>query len=248
MAKRLALLICLAVAALLVPAAPAAAAPSRVDVQFLRAAHETNLAQIDGGRLAQRRGASKQVRDLGAKFVTDHTRLDRALRQAATLLDVVLPTAPAEGQQTVVDGYATAPTDRFDALFIATQLDVHTAAIRLTAAQLAGGTDAKAVKAAKDLMPVLRSHYDALNATALELDLPSQHTIEPTEQPTGAPTAMTIMVLLAIGLIAAAGRAYRPGAGRRRAGAAGAEDHTTAGAGDTATVSATAGNPDPPAS
>lgn len=220
MARRLALLIGIvagaATAGLLVPAAPAGAAPSRPDTQFLRAAHELNLAQIDGGKRAQRRGASKQVRDLGTRFVTDHTRLDRALRQTATALRVVLPVAPAQAQQTMLAGYETAPAEQFDALFIGSQLDAHTAAIRTTAAQLAGGTDARAVKVAKDLMAVLRGHYDALNAAALELDLPSQRSIEPTGPPGGTPTVMTIMVMLAMALIIAAGRAYRTTPARRR--------------------------------
>ncbi|WP_213450161.1 DUF4142 domain-containing protein [Rhizomonospora bruguierae] len=213
MARRLALLICLlggaAVAGLALPAAPAAAAPSRADAQFLRAAHELNLAQIDGARQAQRRGASRQVRDLGTRFANDHDRLDRALRQAAGILRVVLPTAPDQEQRTMLAGYAAAPVEQFDALFLATQLDVHTAAIRAATGQVATGTDARAVKVARDLLAALRTQYDALNAVALELDLPSQHSIEPAGPPTVGPVLMSVLVLLAMGLIASAGRAYR---------------------------------------
>nr|WP_305786960.1 DUF4142 domain-containing protein [Actinoplanes lichenis] len=76
---------------LLVPATAAQAAPSDQDAAYLRAAHQSNLAEIAGGKVAQQKGQSQDVKDLGARFVTDHTKLDAALRQTADQLGVDLP-------------------------------------------------------------------------------------------------------------------------------------------------------------
>src|SRR3979490_1027121 len=72
--------------------AAAYAAPSAQDTLFFQQAHQANLAEIAAGNLAIQKGASQQVRDLGARFVTDHTNLDQGLQQAAATLGVALPT------------------------------------------------------------------------------------------------------------------------------------------------------------
>ena len=57
--------------ALLGPAAMAEAATGATaqDAAFLRAAHQSNLAEITTGKLAQRKGRSAEVRDLGRMWV-----------------------------------------------------------------------------------------------------------------------------------------------------------------------------------
>jgi putative membrane protein len=74
--------------AVFVAATPAQAAPSAQDTRFLRAAHQSNLAEIATGQLAQQKATNPTVRDLGARFVTDHTPLDQALQQTAAALGV----------------------------------------------------------------------------------------------------------------------------------------------------------------
>jgi len=64
---------------MLATAGPARATPAddfAQDAAFLQAAHQANLAEIIGGRIAERRGVSAQVRELGARFVRDHTAMD----------------------------------------------------------------------------------------------------------------------------------------------------------------------------
>src|SRR5690349_24279135 len=90
---------------LLVPATAAQAAPSDQDAAYLKAAHQSNLAEISGGKLAQQKGQSQQVKDLGARFVADHTKLDAAVQQTASQLGVDLPAAPNEKQQALAAKY-----------------------------------------------------------------------------------------------------------------------------------------------
>ncbi|MER7472095.1 DUF4142 domain-containing protein, partial [Micromonospora sp. NPDC000018] len=85
--KRLGLLAAL----VLVGIAPAAAAqaavqPSQQDTQYLQAIHQVNLFEITVGDLAQEKGQNQGVKDLGARFKTDHTQLDETVQQTASQL------------------------------------------------------------------------------------------------------------------------------------------------------------------
>ena len=170
--KRVALTLGLA-GMFLVPATAAQAAPSDQDAAYLRAAHQSNLAEIAGGRLAQQKGRSQEVKDLGARFVADHTKLDAAVRQTASQLDVDLPSAPNEQQQAVAARYQQASGDDFDALFVSTQMDAHMKAMANGRKEIARGTDAAAKKNAQDAAPVIASHHDLLNDAARDLGVPA---------------------------------------------------------------------------
>lgn len=163
-----------AAALVLTSVAPAQAAPSQRDVTFMQAAHQSNLAEIAGGTIAQQKGQSQQVKDLGAKFVADHTALDNSLKQAAQALGVTLPEAPNADQQALAARYQQTNGTAFDTLYISTQMDAHMAAMRLGQTEIAQGTDPQAKQVAQSAAPVIASHHDQLNAAAKALGVPTR--------------------------------------------------------------------------
>jgi putative membrane protein len=188
-----------------VPAAPAQAAPSQQDTAFLQAAHQSNLAEIAGGTLAQQKGQSQQVKDLGARFVADHTRLDESLRQTATALGVTLPDAPNPAQQAVAARYQATSGTEFDALFISTQMDAHMEAMRNGQTELREGSDAQAKQVAQAAAPVIAGHHDQLNTAARALGLPTR--IDSGTGGEAAPTrpALVSQFLIVVGMALFAG-------------------------------------------
>jgi putative membrane protein len=150
----------------------AQAAPSDQDATYLKAAHQSNLAEIAGGRIAQEKGVNRQVKDLGARFVADHTKLDAAVRATAETLGVDLPSAPNEKQQAVADRYEATSGDAFDALFVSTQMEAHMDAMALGKKEIDQGSDAQAKKTAQDAAPVIASHHDALQDASRDLGVP----------------------------------------------------------------------------
>jgi putative membrane protein len=157
---------------LMIGAAPAQAAPSAQDSKFLQAAHQSNLAEIAVGQLAQQKATSQAVRDLGARFVADHTQLDQALKQTASALGVTLPNAPTADQQAVARRLQAASGSAFDQLFVSTQLAGHMTAMRLGQTELSAGSDPQAKKVAADSAPVIKSHHDALTSAAAAVGVP----------------------------------------------------------------------------
>ena len=162
-----------ALALLLVPGTAAQAAPSSQDTTYLKAAHQSNLAEIAGGKLAQQKGDSQDVKELGARFVADHTKLDAALKKTASALGVDLPSAPNPAQQALAERYRAASGSSFDTLFVSTQMDAHMQAMQAGETELAKGSDAQVKKAARSAAPVIASHHRALSAAAKSLGIPN---------------------------------------------------------------------------
>ncbi|SCL68952.1 Predicted outer membrane protein [Micromonospora citrea] len=171
--KRLGLLAAL----VLVGIAPAAAAqaavqPSQQDTQYLEAVHQINLFEITSGDLAQQKGQNQGVKDLGARFKTDHTQLDQTVQQTASQLGVELPSEPTADQQAVIDQLNNASGEEFDRLWVTSELAGHVQAIQATQTEISQGSDQSVVQLAQTALPTLQAHYDALVQLAEQLGIP----------------------------------------------------------------------------
>jgi predicted outer membrane protein len=144
---------------------------STQDTQYLQQAHQTNLAEISAGKLAQQKGNSQTVKNLGAKFVTDHTKLDNSLRSVAQSLNVSLPSTPNAAQQAVFKQLQARSGTQFDNLFVTSQFAGHTVAMQANENEIATGSNQMVVKLARDSEPVIESHHQALEAAARQLGI-----------------------------------------------------------------------------
>jgi putative membrane protein len=149
-------------------------AVSEQDRMFLMGAHQSNLAEIAAGKLAQSKSGSGQVRNLGAMLVADHTKLDATLRTVASAASVSLPTAPNAEQQAMQAKLTNASGDDFDAMFVAGQLKGHAKAMALGEKELKSGRDAAVMKAAEDSAPVIAAHHHKFMAAAEAMGLPNE--------------------------------------------------------------------------
>jgi len=144
------------------------------DRMFLQAIHQANLAEIAAGNLARSKGQSQQVKDLGAMMVTDHTKLDSAVRQVAGSVGVSLPEGPNAQQQALGARLRTASPAEFDALYVSSQVAGHEQAMALIMKELADGSDAAVRTAARDAAPVVEGHLQRFLAQAQRMGLPDR--------------------------------------------------------------------------
>ncbi|MFI7574119.1 DUF4142 domain-containing protein [Micromonospora sp. NPDC049497] len=175
--KRLGLLAAL----VLVGIAPAAAAqavaqPSEQDTQYLQAVHQVNLFEITAGDLAQQKGESQGVKDLGERFKTDHTQLDQSVQEVADNLDVELPDEPNQEQQGVLDQLNNVSGQEFDRLWVTKELAGHVQSIQATQTEISQGSEQSVVQLAQTALPTLQAHYDALVELAQQLGIPVPQT------------------------------------------------------------------------
>ncbi|MEV6343862.1 DUF4142 domain-containing protein [Actinoplanes sp. NPDC051851] len=162
----------------LLPAATAAQAapPPARDAAFLQAAHQTNLAEIEVGRIAFTRTKDPQVKTLAAALMRDHIHLDADLYKTARELSVFLPVEPTEAQQALAERYRVAGADTFDEYFITTQLAGHRDALHLAADQVENGRLAPATEIAEQATPVIERHRLMLRLAAGAEKLPGYAT------------------------------------------------------------------------
>ncbi|MEU6562710.1 DUF4142 domain-containing protein [Nocardia nova] len=137
-------------------AAPPPLAPQ--DQQFLVAAHQGNLAEIASGARAAAMGSCTQVRDIGAMFVADHSRLEAVGGEVAVANGVALPLSPSPDQvQQMAD------TDRetghdFDLAWLHMQEGFHTQTLQAVTAEQSGGAAPQVTAVADGAAPVVEHH------------------------------------------------------------------------------------------
>ena len=157
-------LTCLALA-MAVPIAVQAQSPvTQQDKDFLVAAHQSNLAEIAAGNTAQAKGASATVRDLGARMVSDHTKLDASLTPVAGQLGVTLPGAPNAEQQNQLAQVSAKSGQAFDAAWLAAMIAGHRQTLAGIQAELASGSSEQVKQLAQTAQPVVQDHLNMLLA------------------------------------------------------------------------------------
>lgn len=167
-------------AALLLSAAGAATAQEDIqvarleqdspDAKFLEEAVRGDLAEVKMGELAQRRGQSEGVRELGAMLVEDHSKAMKETAELAQDLGVIPPAQPTAEQTQKHDALARLSGAEFEREFAAEMVKAHEEAIAKYERQAESG-DSKVAEYAEDLLPTLREHL----ATAQRLESGAIH-------------------------------------------------------------------------
>ena len=175
------------------------------DRAFHVGAHQSNLAEIAAGKLAQSKGQSSSVKEIGAMLISDHTKLDAAVRKLAAAKGVSLPSAPNAEQRAAAAKLAAASGAEFDTVFVSTQLAGHMKAMQLGKDEAARGQDADTKKAAAAAAPVIAHHGEMLTAAARELGVPTDVDAGRTGDATGSQTAEWIAFAAGLALVAGGG-------------------------------------------
>lgn len=158
----------------LFPASAHAAAPSDQDKNYLIAAHQFNLAQIDSGQLARLKATASALRDLASKIVTDHLALDEALIPVAGQFGITLPATPDDAQQAKQSQLeAMSSGADFDREWVLYEQTGHTTAMSQGQAEATSGTEPAVVKLAQDAAAVLALHHASLTRASTAASPPS---------------------------------------------------------------------------
>ncbi|WP_290061464.1 DUF4142 domain-containing protein [Amycolatopsis solani] len=165
-----------AVLGVLLPVAPAAAAPVPADVsvedrEYLNRAHQDNLAEIVTGRLAER-GSCAAVRELGPRFAAHHTDSDADLIGVATRESVTLYSVPDPGRLDRIADLAARSGPDFDAAWLRDQIGAHVAALASADRETRQGWSPEVKALADRTAPMLRQHLDEA-VTALDVCTPA---------------------------------------------------------------------------
>lgn len=150
----------------------AVAAPGKLSQQdktWLVVAHQTNLAEIKAGKLAEHKGHVQSVITAGTTLATDHAMLDKKLAPAARKLGVKLPNEPTTEQKNHMKVFEQKAGLPFDQAWVHMEIGGHISAIEATKRETSEGSSPEVRKLAKKALPVLAKHLQILRHTEVEL-------------------------------------------------------------------------------
>ena len=140
------------------------AALAKSDSSFLTDAIQINLAEIAIGDLAQKNGASDDVKAYGKMLVDDHTASNKQAASLAQANGVTPPNEPKPADKEAQQHLATLSGPEFDREFAKAMVKGHKEAIGKFEAASKGDDDI--AKFAQDTLPTLQKHLEQAQSIA----------------------------------------------------------------------------------
>lgn len=136
------------------PTAPASVQLTANETEVIDKLHAANKAEIEAGKLAKKNAGSAQVKQFGAKLVSDHTKADQELTTLAKRNGVKL----SEVESAQVDSLKDLKGEAFDHSFLEMMVKDHQVAIDQVE-KAENQAENKEVKALlRKTLPTLRDH------------------------------------------------------------------------------------------
>jgi putative membrane protein len=140
--------------------------PSDGDRTWLAGAHQANLAEVQVGELAKKKGGTAAVRAAGAMLVTDHTASDTQVAHVAKGLKMTLPSSAAPADAAAASRLGDEAGAQFDHDFVSTMMTGHQKVIAQTQTEISQGSTPQIKNLAQSTLPVLRKHLTMLQKAA----------------------------------------------------------------------------------
>lgn len=153
------------------------------DVDILIKARLAGLWEIPAGRMAEEKGASERVREIGKAIADQHVRLDELCVNAGNTFGIQLPTEPTNLQKMWLKEMEDAEGKEFDRIYVDRLRDAHGAIYPAIAAVRASTRNSAVRKLADQASGFVDNHMLLLESTGLV----DYTTLEKAPEPDGNP-------------------------------------------------------------
>ena len=130
------------------------------DADFLVNASEINLEEIETGRLAQTRGTTARVRELGKTMETEHTKASDELKALAAKKQITIPTTLTDDGLSNNKKLIDTKDSDFDKDYVDMMVSGHKDAISKFEKASTDASDADIRSWAESMLSPLRQHLD----------------------------------------------------------------------------------------
>lgn len=130
------------------------------DAQFLVNAAEINLEKIELAKLAQQKGSTPHIKELGKMMKNAHTKSLNDLTTLAKSKNISIPTAPTENAKDAYNKLNEKSGSDFDEAFADMMVNGHKDAIDIFEKASTDCKDADIKNWASASLPGLRTHFD----------------------------------------------------------------------------------------
>jgi len=157
------------------------------DALFAKKAAAGGLTEVELGKIAQQNGDSQDVKDFGAKMVTDHTTINDNLKTLAAKDKLTIPDKPNDEQQALIDKLGKQTGKAFDTAYIHAMVKAHVGDRDLFTAEAADAKNPDLKQFASDSLQVIKEHLGMIEGIA------DTHGIATAHHGTKSSTSMTAM-------------------------------------------------------
>jgi putative membrane protein len=135
------------------------------DKTFVEKAAVGGMAEVQLGNLAQQKAASDQVKQFGARMVTDHSKANDELKQIASTKGVQLPSALDDKHKKDMDRLQKMSGADFDKAYMSHMVDDHKQDVAEFKKEANGGKDGDVKGFAAKTLPTLEEHLKLAQTT-----------------------------------------------------------------------------------
>jgi putative membrane protein len=131
------------------------------DATFLSEAAYGGMKEVEGGKIAQQKGMSKDIKDLGSMMVKDHSAMNEKVKALAAKKNIQLPTAVSKDDLDKMNEKSGAD---FDKAYADDMVDDHEKDIKKFEDEANNGKDPDIKALANEALPTLRHHLEMSKA------------------------------------------------------------------------------------
>lgn len=134
------------------------------DTHFAIAAMNGGEAEVILGRLAVKKGKSKEVKNFGAMMVKDHSKANDKLLKLIKSKNITLPSLPDKEERELINKLSQKSGADFDKAYVNAMVDDHREDVKEFTTQSKKLQDPDLKNFAIKTLPVLQNHLDEINA------------------------------------------------------------------------------------
>jgi putative membrane protein len=133
---------------------------SEADQQFVNEAAQGGMLEVELGQLALKNGASGEVKNFGQQMVTDHTRLNGELGNAAKKDGLQVPTDLGAKQRAEIESLSKISGKEFDSKYAQLMVKDHTHDLAAFRKEESTTERPELKKAIANAIPVVEHHLE----------------------------------------------------------------------------------------
>ena len=130
---------------------------------FVSNAAQSDMYEIEAGKLAQQKGMSADVKALGKQMVADHTAMSNEMKAILQKVGINPPAELDQRRKGMLDNLRAANGADFDKAYIAQQDAAHGEAHTLMTGYAQNGDNAELKALAQKAAPKIPAHHDRVN-------------------------------------------------------------------------------------
>jgi putative membrane protein len=126
--------------------------------EFITAAAQDDMAEMDLGTLAKQKAQSQSVKQLAERLVTDHQNNERQVKQLAQSKNINMPSQVTEKDKALKDHLASLSGQEFDREYVKAMIEGHKEAVADFELAARQHDDSQLQSYAQKTLPILQEH------------------------------------------------------------------------------------------